>query len=96
MAKLFLKTSLISPLQGIDDIIKWLYLSSQTEGPHLLRRVVEDSRALLQDKQAGCRSNLSTDGHVAGPAKISTGALILLRKNLEWLEDYLLHNEEGK
>lgn len=97
MARSFLRTALSSPLQGIDDIIRWLYLSSQPEGPHLLRRVVEDSKALLPDARIGSSNNLLINGHNAGitePAKISTGALILLRKNLDWLSEYLSQNEE--
>ena len=96
MAKSFLKTALSSPLQGIDGIIRWLYLSSQPEGPHLLRRVVEDSEALLPDAQTRGRNNGSADGNnagITGPAKISTGALMLLKKNLDWLSEYLSQDE---
>ena len=98
MAKSFLRNALSSPLQGIDDIVRWLYLSSQPEGPHLLRRVVEDSKALLPDAPIRSRNNLSNNRNNAGitePAKISTGALILLRKNLDWLSEYLSQDEEN-
>ena len=98
MSKGFIKKALTSPLQGVDDIIQWLY-SSHKEGPKLLRRIVEDSRSLISDAQVGSASSHSQDGDNQ-PARplvtFSAGALIPLRRNLEWLEDYMLCGEKAK
>ena len=98
MSKGFIKKALTSPLQGVDDIIQWLY-SSHEEGPKLLRRIVEDSRSLISDAQVGSASSHSQgrDNQAVRPlVTFSAGALILLRRNLEWLEDYLLCGEKAK
>ena len=97
MSKSFIKKALTSPLQGVDDIIHWLY--SSREGPKLLRRIVEDSRSLISDVQVGSAGSHSQeeDSQVVRPlVTFSAGALILLRRNLEWLEDYLLSDEKAK
>ena len=91
MSKGFIKKALTSPLQGMGDIIHWLY-SSQEEGPKLLRRTAEDARSLVSDAEVGSTSSHTQDGDNQpgrSPVTFSAGALILLRRNLEWLEDYL-------
>ena len=98
MSKVFIKKALMSPLQGVDDIIQWLY-SSREEGPKLLRRIVDDSRLLISDAQVGSASSHSQggDNQAARPlVTFSAGALIPLRRNLEWLEDYMLCGEKAK
>ena len=100
MSKGFIKKALTSPLQGVDDIVNWLY-SSREDGPRLLQRVVEDSRLLVSDEQEGSASSQPQGGDdqaVRPLATFSAGARILLRRNLEWLEEHLLSGEkvEGK
>lgn len=98
MSKGFIKKALTSPLQGVDDIINWLY-SSQKDGPNLLQRVVEDSRSLISDGQAGSACCHPQDGDNQGVRPLvtfSVGARILLRRNLEWLEDHLLLGEKAE
>ena len=98
ISKGFIKKALTSPLQGVDDIIQWLY-SSQGEGPKLLRRIVEDSRSLISEAQVGSASSHSQDEDNQAARSLvtfSAGALILLRRDLEWLEDYLLCGEKAK
>ena len=97
MSKGFIKKALTSPLQGVDDIIHWLY-SSQEEGPKLLRRTVEDARSLISNTEVGSTSSHTQDGDnqaIRPPVTFSAGALILLRRNLGWLEDYLLCGEQA-
>lgn len=91
ISKGFIKKALMSSLQGLNDVIHWLY-SSQEEGPKLLRRTVEDARSLISDAEVGSTSSHTQDGDnqaIRPPMTFSAGALILLRRNLEWLEDYL-------
>ena len=98
MSKGFIKKALASPLQGVDDIINWLY-SSRDDGPQLLQRVVEDSRSLISDEQVGSASCHPQDGdNQAGRPLVtfSAGARILLRRNLEWLEDQFLSGEKAE
>ena len=97
MSKVFIKTALTNPPGGLADIVQWLYLSSQP-GPHLLRRVVDDSRKLLTNSTAVSKSGsaaVETDERGSTGAKLSTGASILLRRSVDWLEDFMRRNEEG-
>ena len=97
MSKGFIKTALTSVPQGLADVIRWLYLSSQP-GPHLLRRVIDDSKNLLANitttSAVGSTSGEMDEGLLNG-AKLSTGASILLRRNVEWLEDFVTRHDEG-
>lgn len=97
MSKVFIKTALTNPPGGLADIVQWLYLSSQP-GPHLLRRVVDDSRKSLTNSTAVSKSGsavVETDERGSTGAKLSTGASILLRRSVDWLEDFMRRNEEG-
>ena len=98
MSKGFIKKALTSRLQGVDDIINWLY-SSREDGPKLLQRVVEDSRLLISDEHIGSASSHPQDGdNQAGRPLVtfSAGARILLRRNLKWLEEHLLSGEKAE
>ena len=98
MSKGFIKKALTSPLEGVDDIINWLYLS-RLDGPKLLQRVVEDSRVLVSDGQADSASCRAQDGDsqaVRPLVTFSAGARILLRRNLEWLEDHLSSGDKAE
>ena len=96
MSKVFIKTVLTLTPHGLADVVHWLYLPSQS-GPHLLRRVIDDSRKLLANT-----TSTSTSGSAPGemdegrltPAKLSTGASILLRRNVESLEGLMRVNEQ--
>ena len=97
MSKGFIKTALTTPPHGLADVVQWLYLTSQP-GPRLLRRVVNDSKKLLAN-------NTTTSAMTSAPneveersstrAKLSTGASILLRRHVEWLEDFMTRNDGG-
>ena len=91
MAKGFIKTALTNTPHGLADVVRWLYLSSQP-GPHLLCRVIDDSKKLLAKtattSAVGIASGETNEGRFI-PAKLSTGASILLRRNVEWLEDLM-------
>ena len=96
MSKVFIKTALTNPPHGLADIIQWLYLSCQP-GPHLLRRVLDDSRKLLANStavSAGGSSEADTNERGKTGAKLSTGASILLRRSVDWLEEFTRRNDE--
>lgn len=96
MSKGFIKTALTTVPQGLADVVRWLYLPSQP-GPHLLRRVIDDSKNLLADitttSAVGSTSGKMDKGLLYG-AQLSTGASILLRRNVEWLEDFLTRHDD--
>lgn len=96
MSKGFIRTALTTTPQGLADVIQWLYVSSQP-GPHLLRRVVDDSKKLLANSATSSAVGNSS-GEVRGGdssrAKLSTGASILLRRNVDWLEDFMMRYDK--
>lgn len=84
MSKVFVKTALTNPPHGLADVIQWLYLSSQP-GPHLLLRVFDDSRKLLDNSTTTVNAD---DGASSGErgftgARLSTGASILLKRHVD-------------
>lgn len=95
MSKGFIKTALTNAPHGLADVTRWLYLPSQP-GPHLLRRVVNDSKKLLADSTT-MSAVVSASGEIVEGgctrAKLSTGASIWLRRNLDWLENFLTRDE---
>ena len=97
MSKVFVKTALTNPPHGLADIIQWLYLSSQP-GPHLLLRVFDDSRRLL-DNNISVNANGSDSGGMGERgftgARLSTGASILLKRHVDWMEDFIKRQDEG-
>ena len=97
MSKAFVKTALTDPPHGLADIIQWLYLSSRP-GPRLLRRVLDDSRRLLANTTAvnagGSASSEMNERGFTG-ARLSTGAAILLKRHVDWMEDFMNRNDEG-
>ena len=97
MSKVFIKTALTNPPHGLADIIQWLYLSSQP-GPHLLLRVFDDSRKLLDNNTTvnidGSTSGVMGDGGFT-VARLSTGASIVLKRHVDWMEDFMNRHEEG-
>ena len=95
MSKVFVKTALTNPPHGLADIIQWLYLPSQP-GPHLLQRVFDDSRKLLDNS-----TTVNADGSASSGergftgARLSTGASILLKRHVDWMEEFMRRHEEG-
>ena len=101
MSKGFIKVALTAAPDGLADIIQWLYLSGQS-GPHLLRRVLDDSKKLLANTTTTTTTTSavgSTSGETnemgSARTKLSTGASILLQRNVDWLEDSMKRSGEG-
>lgn len=90
MSKGFIKSALSNAPQGLADVVQWLYLSSQP-GPQLLRRVLDDSKKLLTNTTI---KSAEIDEVESTRAKLSTGASILLRRNVEWLEDFMARDNK--
>ena len=98
MSKVFVKTALTNPPHGLADIIQWLYLSSQP-GPHLLLRVFDDSRKLLDNNTTVNTDGSGTSGEMGERgftvARLSTGASIVLKRHVDWMEDFMKRLDEG-
>lgn len=97
MSKGFIKTALTTEPQGLADVIRWLYLSSQP-GPSLLRRIVDDSKKLLAKNTTTTAigsAHGEMDHGVCTRPKLSTGASILLRRNVGWLDDFMSRHDKG-
>ena len=96
MSKAFIKTALTLTPPGLADVVHWLYLPSQS-GPQLLRRVIDDSRKRLANSTStgtsGSGPGEMEEGRLT-PAKLSTGASILLRRNVESLEGLMREKDE--
>ena len=94
MSKGFIKTALTNAPQGLADIVQWLYLSSQP-GPHLLHRVLDDSKKLAANtttRSLDDSADVSTSDEKErnfNRTKLSTGAAILLQRNIDWLENFI-------
>lgn len=97
MAKGFVAHALSQAVNGLDDVIRWLYLSNEEEGPALLPIVVGESNALLKDGDAlqTEKSDSSSNGDkttIRNETRmhLSSGAKMLLRKHLANLEKHLV------
>ncbi|KAL9120604.1 MAG: hypothetical protein Q9187_002841 [Circinaria calcarea] len=97
MAKGFVAHALSREVNGLDDVIRWLYLSKEDEGPKLLPIVVGESNALLKGGDAlqtetsdslsnGDKTTIRNEGRM----HLSSGAKMLLRKHLANLEKHLV------
>ena len=78
MSKGFISHALSNEVDVVGSIIKWLYLDRG--GPRLLKEVVSASNELLSRRQNGSTSS------VAGAQPLSTGAEMLLKRYLPFLE----------
>ena len=97
MSKGFIAHALSHNIAGVDDILSWLYLS-ESGGPKLLERVVEDCQKLLQSSRASDRLGKGSSGVVMGGRddaaredrrRLSSGAGVLLGRHLLSLEGRL-------
>lgn len=79
-------------MQGFEDEIKWLYMPGQEEGPGLLKEVIKRA------KEVGGRSSAPRGDGVSeedlevgseGVGRVSAGAMVLLKRHLDVLEDIL-------
>ena len=101
MSKGFVAYALSHQVAGLDDIIKWLYLSRTAEGPRLLEKIVEESRILLQQPVPEEERDFLPQGSLdqtplveqqRGRVNLSSGAKMLLQKHLTVLTRILSDN----
>ena len=99
LSKIFVRTALATPPQGLEDVIYWLYMNRK--GPGLLRQIVRDSRRLQarsssqgQSGGSDASSTVESNGW-SKEGRISAGAVMVLEKHLVWLEQLLRGSEGG-
>ncbi|KAL9613995.1 MAG: hypothetical protein Q9167_001475 [Letrouitia subvulpina] len=88
----FVKTALQKGVQGMEDVIKWLYLDES--GPGMLGLVIGECKILTGIKLTEQQTERNQDGKSAQGVeeseipRLSEGALVMLRRTLNWLEEY--------
>ena len=98
MAKGFIIHALANEVGGLDDVLKWVYLSPQQDkGPRLLREVIQSAKELLPEELFSAEKEsigLTNSDVVPGRIKntrLSAGAKLVLRKHVATLEAYHHH-----
>lgn len=100
MAKGFVRHALRHPVGGLEVVVDWLYLPGPGERPQLLKKILETSREIVRRSEA--KDDMSGEA-VVRPAlasseevtRVSSGALVLLRKHVLALEECLARAEQG-
>jgi len=100
MAKGFVRHALVRPVGGFEDAVDWLYLPGRGERPQLLQRILESSREIVRRSEAKADKNGET---LAGPGlasseevtRVSSGALVLLRKHVVALEECMARSQQA-
>lgn len=78
----FITHALKYPVDGMEDIIRWLYTSSQDGAPRLLRRAIDRAKGVVERSEGTHATSSARDGlHV-----ISAGAVVKLRQQLKDME----------
>ncbi|KAI9870884.1 MAG: hypothetical protein M1830_003669, partial [Pleopsidium flavum] len=101
MAKGFVRHALQHSVGGFEDVLSWLYLPGQGERPQLLRKILDESKGIIRRSEAKLGeggegpAGSSESAFSEGIARISSGALILLRKHVVALEDCLVKAQEA-
>jgi ubiquitin-conjugating enzyme E2 O len=96
LARGFVKHVLMHPIQGLEDVIRSIYLPGQEGGWNLLQEVVQQCKDIIcrsEDKEAV--PDIPVTPNDDGVLRISAGALILLRRNLTALEGILAGAEKA-
>jgi ubiquitin-conjugating enzyme E2 O len=73
-------------LDGFNDVVKWLYLSTEDTAPKLLEQAVQAAKEIVADAENGVTP-------MRGALRsISKGAVVMLKRRLQELERALLAN----
>ncbi len=95
MSKGFVRHALQYPVGAFEDVVSWLYLPADGDRPRLLLKVLEESKEIIRLSDAKSEKTSAEDSGLVGFSstapvrKISSGALVLLRKHVAALEDFL-------
>ncbi|KAH0562922.1 hypothetical protein GP486_002505 [Trichoglossum hirsutum] len=90
LARGFVEHVLIHPVQGLENVIRFLYWPDQDGGSNLLQEVIQQCNDIVrrtEDKQAVRNIPLTSDD--GGVMRLSAGALVLLKRTLTALEEIM-------
>ena len=107
MAKGFISTLLSNSPGAVTDVVHWLYYAHS--GPQLLDRVICECQNILQPSltasqsghsedmtgQNGNQAQATSDSWIVSMGKLSSGALVPLRRHIEFLVQYQKYSEPG-
>lgn len=99
MAKGFVRHALLHPVGGFEDVVDWLYLPGQGNRPQLLQRILQTSREIVRRSEAKADRNgeaVASPGLASSDevSRVSSGALVLLRKHLLALEECMARAQQ--
>ena len=100
MAKGFVRHALLHPVGGFEDVVEWMFLPGPGERPQLLKRILEASRETVRrsEVKAGRDVEAVVDPGLSSPegvTRVSSGALVLLRKHVLALEECMARAQQG-
>lgn len=78
------------PIPAFENVINWLYTDRSTAGderPQLLKQVVEKGWEVIHRSER--TEELTADNTLEGVGKISRGAMVMLKRDLEVLKERL-------
>lgn len=89
MCKSFVKHAILNPPMALKSIIAFLYISPM--GPQLLRQVSSECQRLCSrtQEEGKFENGQLQESKLPERTNLSTGALVLLRRHLEWMLEYL-------
>jgi ubiquitin-conjugating enzyme E2 O len=77
-SRAFITHALTNDVSGFDDVVQWLYINREAGAPKLLDRAIAAAKEVLDNGDAVKRGGLS---------RISRGALVMLKRELQVLEE---------
>lgn len=96
MTRTFIKRALEQPVPDFEDVLTWHYLPGPmvNGGPHrpeLLKKTITEARTMIDHYNSTYGAG---PGHIASPAssfvaRLSLGAIVMLRKHISALEEIL-------
>ncbi|CBY01404.1 hypothetical protein IAQ61_003229 [Plenodomus lingam] len=81
-ARAFIHHALTNPVEPFQQELQWLYQSRKEGAPRLLDRAVQAAREIVKRSE-----NREDEGERDGLRKVSLGALVMLKRQLERLEE---------
>lgn len=90
MTRAFIKHALEKPVGDFGDILTWGYLPGPEPNnrPNLLQKAIAESRRMIEHYNIQSEQGEASDSAPASPfvARLSLGAVVMLRKHLDALE----------
>lgn len=89
LARGFVRHALEHPVPGFEDVIEWLFVTPPPNGPFLLKSVVQKAQEVVDRSEAPGAEKLTIDDTPEAVGRLSKGALVLLKRNMDALKKRL-------